>query len=164
MIGWRQQNISSFVRRKYLFTDDHTHKSFILAEDFRGRWCKWHPGDGEEYGESSGNSFMTSKQICGPLAVTQEDRWPVNVVLSVLAPAQYLHHTWQVIISWHSPLPEWWDPSSPARLSRSRTDQNTPGAAPDLSASSGRPQTASRGRSLSWGCSDRWTRPAKWRH
>ena len=148
-----------FVRRKYLFTDDHTRKSFILwpriseagdANDTRGT-------ERRNMGTPSGNIFITSKQICGPL--TQGDRWlearlcPLPCCICI---------TGHVTGHYRDSLsPEWWGPSSRARLSRSRTDQNTPGGAPGLSASWGRPQTASRGRSLSWACCDRWTRPVK---
>ena len=48
MIGWRwRQNIRGFVRRKYLHGWSHAQVIHSLAKDFRGRWCKWHPGDWE---------------------------------------------------------------------------------------------------------------------
>ena len=81
-----------FVRRKYLFTDDHTRKSFILwpriseagdANDTRGT-------EQRNMGTPSGNIFITSKQICGPL--TQGDRWLEARLCPLLGPALYLHH------------------------------------------------------------------------
>ena len=114
----------SFVRGKYLHSRLITRASHSFSgQAFQRPVMQMTPGGLRNMG--AGNIFMTSKQICGARAVTQEDRW--TLIMFLLTPEMSLHHrvTW-----WQSPLPEWWGPSWPEHPSLSRIVQNTPGASP----------------------------------
>lgn len=63
----------AFVRGKYLHGWSHAQVIHSLAKHFRGRWCKWHPGDWEIW--ELATFLWHQNRFAGTRAVTQEDRW-----------------------------------------------------------------------------------------
>ena len=130
-LAW-YKNINDWVEAKYLglLWEENISSRLITrashsfsGQAFQRPVMQMTPGGLRNMG--AGNIFMTSKQICGARAVTQEDRW--TLIMFLLAPEMSLHHR---VTSWQSPLPEWWGPSWPEHPSLSRIVQNTPGASP----------------------------------